>query len=383
MPRQEGIKEAITRLTRVIVKSGREKDNRKARKIAKAHVEHPTYQPKLVDPPPGKSGLVRDLALRRILRDEISRRLSDEGISRDADSFTKSDLNRVLKNGPLRMSSSVPIKRVVLLRTMNDPVVIPCRIFDFSAAREVPNPLPQSARAYVGGNNHHIEIREDSKGRWSGAVVPAFEASRRVRIEHKDAIDRSDCEAKGGRFVMSLAEGETVYMQPKESVAPDYFVVFKLDKPQTIQFKYHWDARRAKGEKSDDGHIIEGSEREAISVSASQLKSLPPAGEMTPIKVLVEPITDGRVLQIRRLEPHTEPKSPIDIDPRVMAIVRDAIVQRQNAGEALCTSTGHKPGSWSWMKARLKCEGVAHLAPQLTSALRQIRGENVNSRIGG
>jgi hypothetical protein len=104
---------------------------------------------------------------------------------------------------------------------------------------------------------------------------------------------------------------------------------------------------------------------------------------MTPIKVLVEPITDGRVLQIRRLEPHTEPKSPIDIDPRVMAIVRDAIVQRQNAGEALCTSTGHKPGSWSWMKARLKCEGVAHLAPQLTSALRQIRGENVNSRIGG
>ena len=58
---------------------------------------------------------------------------------------------------------------------------------------------------------------------------------------------------------MSLSEGETVYMRErmKNRIGEaDYFVVFKLDKPQTIQFKRHWDARRAKGEKDDDNRLI-------------------------------------------------------------------------------------------------------------------------------
>ena len=86
--------------------------------------------PKLVDPPPGKSGLVRDLKLRTILRDLISQRLQALGINRTADNFTDTDMKQIIKAGPLTMPSGVPIKRVVLLRTMNDPVVVPRREWD-------------------------------------------------------------------------------------------------------------------------------------------------------------------------------------------------------------------------------------------------------------
>lgn len=374
LPREETKTEAIDRLSFRYMRKGLETDIRKARRRAKLIVESTGFSPRIVDPPPEKSGLVRDVGLRRILRDEINKRLAalaQPTVERDADSFTKSDMTRILKSGPLRMPSGVPIKSVVLFRTMNDPVLIPRRKFDYKSNKWGDDPGPRSGRAYVGGNNHHIEIRENSKGEWVGEVIPTYKAVRRVRIEGKDAVDRSDSSATGEKYAMSLAEGDVVYMLHRKSRKPDYFVVFKLDKPQTIQFKHHWDARRAKGEKNEEGGLIANSEREEIAVSASQLRDLAPPGETTPIKVSVDPL--GRV---RRLEPVPERKDDTaNIDARVMAIAREAIALRgQRDGDSGLKRS--LPGSWKWMKARLAVQGLEELGPQLSSAIRALQGEN-------
>ncbi|MEX1095974.1 MAG: type II CRISPR RNA-guided endonuclease Cas9 [Planctomycetales bacterium] len=309
MPRPETDKEAVDRLADEYVKSAVERDIRKARKRAKAIIESPGFSRRRVDPPPEKSGIVRDPELRRVLRQEIDKRLKelkDPPVERDADSFTKSDMNRILKTGPLRMPSGVPIKRVVLLRTMKEPVVIHRKKWDEQKLKWVrdtgkdhglrDDARSRADRAYVGGNNHHIEIREDSKGKWSGRIVSMYEAARRVRIERRTAVDRTDLE--DGKFVMSLAEGETVHMRHKDTGELGHFVVFKLDKPNTIQFKWHWDARRAKGQKGDDGNVIVGSEREEMPVSASKLKELAPPGESAPYKVRVSPL--GEVTRLEK-----------------------------------------------------------------------------------
>ncbi len=52
---------------------------------------------------------------------------------------------------------------------------------------------------------------------------------------------------------MSLSEGDTVYMCHNDTGQPDYFVVFKLDKPQTVQFKHHWDCAARWAKKTPPG----------------------------------------------------------------------------------------------------------------------------------
>ncbi|MDA1052046.1 MAG: hypothetical protein O3C40_16390 [Planctomycetota bacterium] len=244
MPRPEPEKQAIDRIAERLVKRKKESTKAKARKRAKAIVQSLGFKPRLVDPPPEKSGLVRDAKLRRILHEEITKRIAqfNEQVERneprekweklrikhDIDTFDKKDMNKILKTGPLCMPSGVPIKRVILLRTMKDPVVVKRRRFDHQQGRWIRDAgrgegatefgeSTRADRAYVGGNNHHIEIREDAKGKWSGVIVPTCEAARRVRIEKRDAVNRSDDDANGGRFIMSLAEGETVFMRHKES----------------------------------------------------------------------------------------------------------------------------------------------------------------------
>jgi hypothetical protein len=336
--------------------------------------------PKLVDPPPGKSGLVRDIGMRKQVRRAIEDRLRAAGIDRDADSFNDKDLKLILnpvnsETGkpefqPLTMSSGVPIKRLVLLRTMNEPVVVPRRRWNELTKQWEIDKTTRAARAYVGGNNHHIEIREDEKGKWSGEIVSMHRASIRARIQKLDPIDRSDNPELGGRFIMSLAEGETVFMRHKETGVPGYFAVFKLDKPATIQFKSHWDARRAKGEKDESGVLIPGSKRDEMSVSATQLAELAPPGEKTPIKVVIDPL--GR---LHRVEPQpTRDDTEAQIDPRILAIAREAVAAR-NAKQPLETGGGklRKHGSWTWMRARLKREGLEQLAPQLSAAVRLLR----------
>ncbi|MCK4341413.1 MAG: hypothetical protein KAY37_06790 [Phycisphaerae bacterium] len=287
----------------------------------------------LVDPRAGKGGIVRD----RTVRDRVRKCLRASGV--DPDHFTLADIRQVAEEAKLTMPSGVPIKSVILLRTMKDPVLIPRKVWDPDANKMVPEmdpddpkkPHPISRRVYVGGNNHHIGIREDAKGKWSGVVVPTFDAAKRnaqrlralkkagvpsstvlrrlskpERANFKPIIsringqfpivDRSDND--DGRFVMSLAEGETVYMRHPKTGEPGYFVVFKLDKPRTIHFQHHWDARSASGRKDEGGARIPGSKREDVPVSAPDLKRKCSLDDDTPpYKVQVSPLGEIRKLE--------------------------------------------------------------------------------------
>jgi len=229
----------------------------------------------LTDQKPGKSGIVRDLPLRL----EIRRCLRQHRL--DPDHFSEAQMKDLVTKGNLRMRSGMPIKSAVLLRTINDPVLIPRKVWDPSSNRMVPDHDPRTRRVYIGGNNHHIEIREDKRGRWHGEIVTTFEAARRVRcLKRPDAVDRSD--RHGMRFGISLAEGETLHMKHPKTGAPGYFVVFKLDKPQTIHFIHHWDARPSKATEDQEP-------REDIPVTASNLRALEPQPGRPPYKVRVDP----------------------------------------------------------------------------------------------
>lgn len=241
----------------------------------------------LRDPPPGKSGIVRD----RALRDRIRECFRANGLN--PDKFTANDIKTLVANRRLTMASGVPIKGVVLLRTNTDPVIIPRkrvnpttgrreRIVD---SRDLGRKIQRTDRVYIGGNNHHIEIRENRKTRkWAGLIVPTFEAARRVRIQNRDAVDRADSD--DSTFLMSLAEGEMIYARrrdrPKEK--PGYFVVCKLDRPTTLHFAPHWDARKA-------------SEQDRWTASASQLRDCGPAPGKSPQKVRVGPLGDVTLLE--------------------------------------------------------------------------------------
>jgi hypothetical protein len=307
LPIPEKKKASIDRLTEEFLKAKLEKVKTKAKARATAVVEAPGFKPPLVDPPPEKSGIVRDRALRERLRECIASyeyvekdRDGNVKIRRrlDPDNFSAKEIKKAFENGAICHQSGVPIKRVKLLRTMNDPVIIPRKRWDQQERKWVrdtgkdgdlqADKLSRADRAYVGGNNHHIEIRENDQGKWSGVIVPTFEVARRVRIDKRSPVDRSDDPTKGGRFVMSLAAGETVYMRHNETGKPGYFVVFELEKAKKrIRFKYHWDARQDKGEKDDDGNLIPGSNREEMAVSAIQLRDLAPPGHKYPVKARV------------------------------------------------------------------------------------------------
>lgn len=247
------------------------------------------------DPPPSKSGIVRD----RTLRDCIRKSLRVAGL--DPDRFSKDQMKRVAIDGRLTMPSGVPIKSVVLLRTNNDPVIIPRKRWDVASNRMVVDQDPRTARVYIGGNNHHIEIRERTRRdgnstEWFGEIVTTFEAARRSRLDRRLAVDRTDNER--GRFVMSLAEGEIVHMRHPVTTQPGYFVVFKLDKPNTIHFIHHWDARPSQPRKDEDANEIPSSKREDIAVVAGKLKDLGIRPGQSPYKVRVSPL--GKITELIR-----------------------------------------------------------------------------------
>ncbi len=382
MPVPEKEEDAICRLAERYLKSKTVSNPRDAKKIAKEFVASKAYVPRLVDPPPEKSGLIRDIGLRNQVRSAIEDRLRRYGIDRTADSFTATDLKKILNPvnpdtgrpqfSPLTMNSGVPIKRMVLLRTMNDPVIVPRRRWNEELMEWEIDESPKASRAYVGGNNHHVEIRTNDKGVWSGEIVSMYEAARRARVQKTDPVDRSYDPNRGGAFVLSLAEGETVYMRHKQTGVPGYFVVVKLVKPATIEFKAHWDARRATGEKNEQGELITDSARASIPVSAAQLAGLAAPGEGTPIKVLVNPLG-----QIQRVEPLPSREDQlVEVDPRVLLIAREAVVARRSKNELKGSRRKRKHGSWSWMRARLKREKLEHLAAQLSVAVRLLDREN-------
>lgn len=274
------------------------------------------------DPPPGKSGIVRD----RALRHQIRRSLQAAGL--DPDQFTSNQIKKVAEADLIRHVSGVPIRKVVLLRTMTDPVLIDRRRPECATGRLVSDDDPASRRAYVGGNNHHIEIRSavNRKGKtvFSGEIVSTFEAAQRklarlralraasippprafralerserqrlkpilrqIESDHP-LVDRRDDPKKGGTFVMSLCEGEMLLMKHKETGEVGYFVVAKLDKPQSVVVVPHWDARAAGERKDSSGKPVTDSKRDDFPVTPSDLLSLAPPGHPHAMKVLVSP----------------------------------------------------------------------------------------------
>jgi len=238
----------------------------------------------LPDPSPGKSGIVRD----RELRDQLRRCLTRHGLN--PDQFDPKALKPLLDAGQLCMASGVPIKRVILLRTLTGPVRIDRRHWNEELDRKVPaadeETRRREQRVYVGGNNHHLEIREDPEtGKWSGHVVSTFDAAKRVRgvgQDKADAVDRSDIDGK--RFVMSLAEGETIFCRraDRPDDEPSYYVVAKLDRTSggrqdVVHFFAHWDARTA-------------SEQDRWKATTSTLQTLGQSPEEPPYKVQVGPL---------------------------------------------------------------------------------------------
>lgn len=288
------------------------------------------------DPPPGKSGIVRDRSLRNQLRKCL------QAAKLDPDRFTANEIKRLAESGGFKQASGVPIRSVVLLRTMSDPVVIDRKQADYSTGRMNQDPNPASRRAYLGGNNHHIEVRalKNKKGGevWSGVIVSAFESSQRklarlralraanipkpddfralpkaerarlrpmlASIERTHAlVNRADDERLGGRFIMSLCEGETLWMYrkpDKNSNAKElgYFVVAKLDKPQSVVLVPHWDARAAGERKNAEGKVVTDSARDQFTATPTDLRDLAPPGKPHAIKVRVSPL--GVITELER-----------------------------------------------------------------------------------
>lgn len=234
----------------------------------------------LWDPSPGKSGIVRD----RELRDQIRKCLHKNGL--DPDKFTANQIKKLVEDGKLTLASGVPIKGVVLLRTIADPVIIRRRRWDPMTDRMVVDDDPRTRRVYIGGNNHHVEIREDRKtGKWIGEVTSTFDAAKRVRFEKKPAVDRSD--NGQGRFILSLAEGEMIYCRRKDrpEERQDYFVVCKLDKTGNscrIHVAPHWDGRKAS--EQDRWSVVPGDLKKC---GPGEYPFDVPAGFCGPVKVHV------------------------------------------------------------------------------------------------
>lgn len=373
LPVDESSTQAISRLSQRYLDADSELSKMDAKAKAKAVVEGNGFVALKVDPPPGKSGLVGDIGLRRVLRRLVNERLEKLGIKRDADDFTSGDLKKILadKLGPLRHDSGVPIKSFSLLRTMKGPVLMPRREFDFQTMQWITlaDDHSKAMRAHLGGNNHHLEIRENEKGRWSGIVISMKEAADRAKKQRVDPVDRSGDEVRG-RFVMSLAIGEMLFMRDKEE--PDkvgYYVVAEVNsEKRRVGVCAHWDARRSVGEKDDDNQVIESTKRRTIDVSPAQMQSLAPPGHSTPIKVLISPIGD-----VHRIEPHEPVELTMEqIDPTVLEIAREGLSARRSR-DPNDRSRHRRHGSWSWMRDRLKKADKEHLAAQLSAATRILR----------
>ncbi|HUU22953.1 MAG TPA: HNH endonuclease domain-containing protein, partial [Phycisphaerae bacterium] len=236
----------------------------------------------LKDPPPGKPGLVRD----RWFRHELREWLRAHGL--DPDAFAPPQLRDLIRAGKNTLPSGVPVRRLTLVRVLNNPVLIPRKSPDPLTGRMEPDPHPRSLRVYDSQNNHHIEIRRDAKGAWTGQVITNFQAARRVRPPKASGrspvpvVNRED--TPEGTFVMSLSIGETVRMRDPKTRHLEYFVVFKIDFPRgPIHFVRHWDAGAA---AEDERHPA----RQALRVSVAQLQALGLDDGTPPTKVRVGPL---------------------------------------------------------------------------------------------
>lgn len=246
----------------------------------------------LEDVPPAKSGIVRDRWFREQLRDCLRREEFDpDTFSKDKES--KNRFKQLMKGKGLILRSGVPVRRITLFRSLGNPVRIPRKKFDLLTGRITYDEDPRSLRVYDSQNNHHIEIRQDSRDNWVGEVITNFDAARRVNpsnaaaLSPRPAVNRHD--TKKGKFVMSLSIGEMVYMNHPDTGKPDHFVVFKIDKPHKVHFTPHCDAGRDK-----ETEICP--KRQDIALSPAQLQKLEIRPGLRPQKVWVGPLGDRKVL---------------------------------------------------------------------------------------
>jgi CRISPR-associated endonuclease Csn1 len=237
----------------------------------------------------GKSGLIRD----RWFREELRECLRKEGL--DPDNFSSKQIKYLIKIKGLFLKSGVPVRRVTLIRK---PTVIEIKRkrWNPNTGKMEHDPYPRSGRYYEPQNNHHIEIRENTKGKWIGEVITTFKAAQRVRPANssmqrpQSAVNHED--AKDSKFVMSLSIGEMVYMKHPETGKADYFVVFKIDGTGTVHFAPHWDAGRAEAkEKYPAREDVNGG------LTAGQLQELGAEQGKSPQKVWVGPLGDVKVLR--------------------------------------------------------------------------------------
>ncbi len=347
LPQPELEQDALKRLANEIKAQG--VPPKQAKQKAQEILNSPAFEPRLFDPPPEKSGLVRDLALRMRIRECLSshryvkKNKSGEPTGEswliNPDEFTANEIKQAFEAGAICQKSGVPIKSAVLLRTMTDPIIASRWAIDHKTGNRYKvydstngNGEAAAARAYESRNNHHIEIRvaksKNGKEKWSGKMVSAYEAAQRklaklrairhagvpkpaelrklskaARAKWKPAlqsiekahplVDRSDDE-RNGKFVMSLCEGEMLYMKHKRLDEVGYFVVAKLDKPQSIVLVPHWDARSATGRKDAEGKKVPDSKREQFPITPSDLKELAPPGHSHAMKACVTSLGEIR-----------------------------------------------------------------------------------------
>ena len=333
LPRLETDDEAIRRLARRYRIGKQQLTAPQAITFAKKLVKTKAFTRKFVDPKPEKGGLVRDIGQRRLLRHLLEQR----GLN--PENYTQKELKQSIDlHGPLKNDADIPIHKVTLLWSNSDPVTILRDEYDHATSnrRKLDRAdFPYTLRLYDGQNNHHIEIRSvnklNGKQVWSGVVVTGFEVAQRklarlrafkragipkssvlrslpiaerAKFKHslRDAeqahplVDRSDNPDLGGNFVMSLCEGEMLFMKHKETGEIGYFVVAKLDKPQSIFLVPHWDARSATERKDSEGKKVPDSKREQFPVTPMDLKKLAPPGQPHALKVRVSPLGQVKVL---------------------------------------------------------------------------------------
>jgi len=354
LPSPESDDEAKRRITEDLVLRRHSKGD--AQKIANRLVASGEFRRKLVDPTPGKTGIVRDRSLRRLIRSELEAR----GLN--PDQFTAGQLKAAIDaNGPLRQKSGIPIKSAVLLWANNDPVVITRKKTSIETGKRTPIDDPRTLRIHDGQNNHHVAIRASGKsGKWGGEIVPTFVVAQRLskrqqalieidrayrhlrrgltpheraglsievrraegerrKREWKQAmkelkprratviaahplVDRTDNDKS--TFVMSLAEGEMIYARrhDRPGAPADYFVVRQLNRnkrggAKSIELVAHWDARKKlpSKEKKKGGDLSRFQDRWVV--SPAQLASCGPEPGTAPQKVRVSPLGKVTILE--------------------------------------------------------------------------------------